>query len=96
MTVPGQVGVFVGAWGMADALARLLGTVLSGVVRDSVTALLSGEKLLGYVVVFLLQSLAMLLSLAMLPRLSVARFQEQAANPSPTEVMGLAGETGGG
>jgi BCD family chlorophyll transporter-like MFS transporter len=91
MTVPGQVGVFVGAWGMADALARLFGTLLSGIVRDSVIAL-SGTKLIGYVVVFLLQALAMFASLALLQKLSVARFRDQTAMPTTAEIIVLAGE----
>jgi BCD family chlorophyll transporter-like MFS transporter len=95
MTLPGQIGVFVGAWGMADALARLLGTLLSGVVRDGVIMLAGGEKLLGYVVVFLLQALAMFVSLLLLRRLNVDRFRQQAA-PTTGELVALAGETSGG
>jgi MFS transporter, BCD family, chlorophyll transporter len=94
MTVAGQVGLFVGAWGMADALARLLGTLLSGVVRDLVNQV-SATKLLGYVVVFVIQAVAMGVSLAMIPRLSTARFQAEAATPSTRELIELAGEARG-
>jgi MFS transporter, BCD family, chlorophyll transporter len=93
MTVPGQVGVFVGAWGVADALARLVGTLLSGVVRDTVL-LFSASKPAAYVAVFGLQALAMLASLALLPRISVARFRDEAA-PSVGEIVGLVGDTRG-
>lgn len=93
MTLPGQVGVFVGAWGVADALARLGGTLLSGVVRDVVTAV-SASKPAGYVVVFLIQALALGASLALLPRISVARFRDEAA-PSVGELVGMVGETKG-
>lgn len=51
MTVAGQVGAFIGAWGVADAFARFGGTVLSGVVRDVVGAALSNVYA-GYAVVF--------------------------------------------
>jgi BCD family chlorophyll transporter-like MFS transporter len=91
MTLPGQVGAFVGAWGVADALARLCGTLLSGVVRD-VLAALSGSKPAAYVTVFAIQALAMLVSLALLPRISVARFRDQAA-PTANEIVGMVGET---
>ena len=91
MTVPGQVGVFVGAWGVADALARLLGTLLSGVVRDVVLAL-AASKPAAYAAVFGLQALAMLAALALLPRISVARFRDQAA-PSAAEIVALVGDT---
>ncbi|HWQ13298.1 MAG TPA: BCD family MFS transporter [Roseiflexaceae bacterium] len=93
MTLPGQVGAFVGAWGVADALARLVGTLLSGVLRDAVASL-SGSKPAAYVTVFGLQALAMLLSLALLPRISVARFRDQAA-PTASEIVGMVGETRG-
>ncbi|MEN9936649.1 MAG: hypothetical protein RLZZ387_3228 [Chloroflexota bacterium] len=93
MTLPGQVGAFVGAWGVADALARLLGTLLSGVVRDGVVGL-TGSRPGAYVAVFTLQALAMIASLALLPRLSVARFRDEAA-PSAGEMIGLVGETRG-
>lgn len=91
MTLPGQVGVFIGAWGMADALARLLGTVLSGIVRDAIIVA-SNNKTAGYAVVFILQALAMFISLALLPRINIARFREQ-ATPSISELAALAGET---
>lgn len=71
-----QVGLFIGAWGLADALARLLGTVLSGVVRDLV-AYFSGSNLLGYVTVFLLQAGMLAASWVMLMRIDVGRFRQQ-------------------
>jgi BCD family chlorophyll transporter-like MFS transporter len=46
------------------------------------------------VAVFTLQALAMIASLALLPRLSVARFRDEAA-PSAGEMIGLVGETRG-
>ena len=36
MTVPGKVGLFIGAWGTASALARFLGSFTTAVVRDMV------------------------------------------------------------
>jgi BCD family chlorophyll transporter-like MFS transporter len=74
MTLAGRVGAFIGAWGMADALARLSGTLLSGVVRDSVAAL-SGSVGAGYITVFLLEALALGVSLVLLRRIDIARFQ---------------------
>ena len=32
-----RVGLYIGAWGIADALARLLGSVMGGVLRDVFT-----------------------------------------------------------
>jgi BCD family chlorophyll transporter-like MFS transporter len=75
MTLAGQVGAFIGAWGMADALARLCGTILSGVVRDGVNVL-TGNLAAGYISVFLLEALALLVSLLLLRHISVAHFRE--------------------
>ena len=86
MTLAGQVGAFIGAWGMADALARLVGTLLSGVVRDSVKAL-TGNATAAYVTVFLIEALALGVSLLLLRRISVARFHEREV-PGVVELAG--------
>jgi len=78
MTLAGQVGAFIGAWGMADALARLLGNLLSGAVRDAVQRLAHGAAA-GYVVVFLIETLALAISLLLLRRISVAGFRSSSA-----------------
>ncbi|MFQ3633807.1 BCD family MFS transporter [Roseiflexus sp.] len=93
MTVPGQIGAFVGAWGVANSMARLLGTVLSGVTRDILTDLFD-DRMPGYIIVFLLQAAAMVTSLALLPRISTVRFRNEAA-PSARELAALAGEAQG-
>lgn len=77
MTVAGQVGLFIGAWGVADAMARLGGTLLSGVVRDVVTYG-AGNKLAGYVVVFAIELVVLLVSMVMLRRIRSDEFQAQA------------------
>ena len=76
MTVAGQIGVFIGAWGVADALARLGGTVLSGVVRDVIT-LSFGSKLWGYVGVFSIEIIVLLVSIWLLRRINPEVFQRQ-------------------
>jgi MFS transporter, BCD family, chlorophyll transporter len=74
MTTPTQVGLFIGAWGTANALARAVGNLLSGIGRD-VVAGLSGSVSLGYVSVFVVQALLLLLSLALLRRIDIAAFR---------------------
>ena len=86
MTLAGQVGAFIGAWGMADALARLCGTLLSGAVRDSVSAL-TGNLAAGYISVCLLETLALGISLLLLRHINVLRFREGELPP----VIELAG-----
>ncbi len=93
MTVPGQIGAFVGAWGVANSMARLLGTVLSGVTRDILTDLFD-DRMPGYIIVFLLQAAAMAASLTLLPQISTVRFRREAA-PSARELAALAGEAQG-
>jgi BCD family chlorophyll transporter-like MFS transporter len=77
MTIAGQVGLFIGAWGVADALARLGGTLLSGVVRDVVTYG-AGNKLAGYTVVFAIELVVLLVSMVMLQRIRSDEFQTKA------------------
>lgn len=89
-----QVGLFIGAWGMADALARLLGTVLGGVVRDLV-ALGTGVSLLGYVSVFVIEAGLLLISLVLLNRIDVSRFRSSAERLSTGDRAALLNESSG-
>jgi BCD family chlorophyll transporter-like MFS transporter len=77
MTVPGRVGLFMGAWGMADAIARLCGTLAGGVVRDVVTRI-AGSSVAGYSFVFGLLLLMLIVSLLVLPRVDAVRFRAMA------------------
>lgn len=72
-----QVGLYIGAWGMADAIARLLGTVMSGIVRDLVSYL-TQSALFGYITVFVIEALLLAVSLVMLSRIDVQQFRSQA------------------
>ncbi len=77
MTAPENVGLYMGAWGMANALSRLVGQMMSGVVRDSIASL-AQNVVLSYVVVFVLLALCLFVSLFMLGRINVAAFQSGA------------------
>lgn len=91
MTVASSVGLFIGAWGMSNAISRLLGTVLGGVVRDVVTRL-SQDAVIGYVVVFGIEAAMLLVSLVMLRRINVAEFLRDAEKPSLVERAAVASE----
>jgi len=91
MTTAAKVGLFIGAWGMANAASRLIGALLSGVVRDVLTQVLQ-NPVLAYVSVFSLLALLLLISLIILRRIDVAAFREQAAAPSVVERAALAGD----
>jgi BCD family chlorophyll transporter-like MFS transporter len=71
-----RVGLFIGAWGVADAMARFAGTLLAGVVRD-LLAHLTGQALLGYIWVFAIQAGLLVVSLFMLARIDVGSFRAQ-------------------
>jgi BCD family chlorophyll transporter-like MFS transporter len=94
MTTADKVGLFIGAWGMANALSRLLGSVISGAVRD-LAARLFQQPVLSYVLVFGIMALIMLISIIMLRRINVKAFQQQAeAGPSLVERAAMAGDPG--
>jgi len=91
MTTAENVGLFIGAWGMANATSRLVGTILGGVVRDVVTQL-SGFPLTGYVTVFAIEAVMLAGSLLLLRRVDVRLFQEKAEAVSVVERAAMAGE----
>ena len=84
LTVPEKVGLFIGAWGLSNALSRLTGSVLGGVVRDVVTQV-TGEPLSGYMVVFGIEAGLMVVAILMLSRIDVASFRRRAEAPSVIE-----------
>jgi BCD family chlorophyll transporter-like MFS transporter len=86
MTTPEQVGMFIGAWGVADSLARGTGSLLGGVVRDVVVHV-TGNASSGYVTVFLIEALMLGVALLLLRRLDVQTFRRQ--QPTLTELVAL-------
>jgi BCD family chlorophyll transporter-like MFS transporter len=91
LTVPGMVGLYIGAWGFSNALSRLTGTLLAGIMRDVVTQL-TGKPLSGYLVVFAIEALMLLVATIMLTRINVKEFKKNIEEPSFVEKVGLAAE----
>ncbi|HVN15685.1 MAG TPA: BCD family MFS transporter [Anaerolineales bacterium] len=91
LTVPGEVGLYIGAWGVSNAMSRLAGSVLGGIVRDAVTQL-SGQALSGYLVVFGIEAFMLFIAALMLARIDVAAFRKQAEEPSFVEKVSMASE----
>ncbi len=91
MTPEGQTGMYMGAWGIADALSRALGNFLSGFGRDAITYWL-GHPLIGYVSVFFAQALLLSVSLWLLQRISEADIDEK-KKFNLTESIALVAET---
>ncbi len=91
LTVEGNVGLYIGAWGFSNALSRLVGSLLGGVVRDGVTQV-SGKPLSGYLVVFAIEAGMLALATVLLARIDVSAFRRQADEASLVEKMALATE----
>jgi len=90
-TVPGMVGLYIGAWGFSNALSRLAGTILGGVVRDLVNQI-TGAALSGYLAVFIIEALMMFVAVVMLVKLDIHKFQKGVEEPVFIEKVALAAE----
>jgi BCD family chlorophyll transporter-like MFS transporter len=94
MTIPGSVGLFIGAWGMASAAARLIGNISSGVIRDLITEL-TANPAAGYLVVFGLEIGLLIISLLLLRKIDVSLFRKGASKSTDfRERVALAGDIG--
>jgi BCD family chlorophyll transporter-like MFS transporter len=91
LTAPGMVGLYIGAWGFSNALSRLVGNLLAGILRDVVNQL-TGAALSGYLVVFAIEALMLLAASVMLTRINVKEFQKNIEEPSFVEKVALAAE----
>lgn len=91
MTIEGQVGLFIGAWGMANAISRLIGSVIGGAVRDIVQRV-TGNPVSGYLIVFSIMAVIVFITLLMLRNVNVDDFQKQADDLSVIERAALAGD----
>ncbi len=88
LTLPQVAGTFVGIWGLAQALSRAMGKVFGGGLLD-IGRLLSGPEnpLLAFSFVFTLESIIMILAIAMLSKVSIKRFREETATKMETLLM---------
>ena len=91
LTVPEHVGLYIGAWGFSNALSRLTGSVLGGVVRDVVTQA-TGVALSGYLVVFSIEALMLVIATFMLYRIDINAFTKKAHIPAFVDKVALAAE----
>ncbi|MCX7595253.1 MAG: BCD family MFS transporter [Fischerella sp.] len=77
LTAAETAGTFIGAWGLAQTLARALATVSGGAVLNLGKTLLT-TPLLAYGLVFATQAIGILLALGLLARVNVTEFQRNA------------------
>jgi BCD family chlorophyll transporter-like MFS transporter len=91
LTVKGKVGLYIGVWGFSNGLSRLMGLLLAGVVADGVEQL-TGQSLSGYLVVFSIEALMLLIAAIMLTQIDVNKFQKGVEGPSFTDKVALASD----
>ncbi len=91
LTVVGNVGLYIGAWGFSNAMSRLTGSLLGGIVRDGVTQV-TGQALSGYIVVFAIEAAMLAIAAIMLARIDVTAFKQNAVKLSFVEQVALAAE----
>lgn len=88
LTLPGYVGLFIGAWGVANSLSRLIGTLMAGLVRDA-ASLLTQNPVTAYLLVFGLEAALLALAIFLLRRIDAGQFQRQVQPPSALERAAL-------
>jgi BCD family chlorophyll transporter-like MFS transporter len=91
LTVAGKVGLYIGAWGFSNGLSRLVGILLAGVVADGLTQA-TGQAMTGYLAVFGIEALMLLIAALMLSRIDVLAFRQRAEEPAFAEKVALAAE----
>lgn len=77
LTAVETAGTFIGAWGLSQAIARGLSTVMGGAVLN-LGKWAFGTPILAYGSVFALQALGMIAAIGLLQRVNVREFQESA------------------
>jgi BCD family chlorophyll transporter-like MFS transporter len=88
LTVAETAGTFIGAWGLAQAMARGSATVLGGGVLDlgriifvglnNATGVDQSQVFLAYGLVFILQAVGMIVAILLLNRVDIKEFQANA------------------
>ncbi|MGF1537081.1 MAG: BCD family MFS transporter [Elainellaceae cyanobacterium] len=87
LTAAETAGTFIGAWGLAQAIARATATVAGGAVLDAgrgVLGLLNGAPVSeadlfpAYALVFAVQGVGMIIAVTLLQRVNVKEFQDNA------------------
>jgi BCD family chlorophyll transporter-like MFS transporter len=87
LTAAETAGTFIGAWGLAQAIARGLATLLGGVVL-SLGKMVFTIPALAYGSVFTLQAIGMLLSIYFLTKVNVQEFQDNAKKAMAAVIEG--------
>lgn len=87
LTAVETAGTFIGAWGLAQALARALATIFGGGALDVGKSIFSNLTL-AYSVVFGLQAIGMLIAVGLLSRVDVKAFRSNTKAAISTILQG--------
>ncbi|MEL7037494.1 MAG: BCD family MFS transporter [Cyanobacteria bacterium J06592_8] len=77
LTAAETAGTFIGAWGLAQAMARGLATLLGGAVLDIGRSIFT-VPVLAYCTVFAVQAVGMMVAISMLRHVNIKEFQDNA------------------
>lgn len=77
LTAAETAGTFIGAWGLSQAIARGLATVIGGTTLD-IGKRLTPDLVVAYGIVFVLQALCMIVAITLLQRVNVQEFRTSA------------------
>lgn len=77
LTAAETAGTFIGAWGLAQAIARGLSTVIGGTALD-IGKKVTTDLVAAYGFVFILQAICMIVAVTLLRRVNVQEFQTNA------------------
>ncbi|MCG5058583.1 MAG: BCD family MFS transporter [Limnoraphis sp. WC205] len=77
LTAAETAGTFIGAWGLAQSMARGLATLMGGAVLDLGRTIFS-VPVLAYSLVFAVQAVGMMIAISLLSRVNIREFQENA------------------
>ena len=77
LTVAETAGTFIGAWGLAQAMARGLSTVLGGTVLNFGKTLFT-VPVFSYGLVFVIQGMGMILAIWLLGKVNIQEFRDNA------------------
>jgi BCD family chlorophyll transporter-like MFS transporter len=91
LTVREDVGLYIGAWGFSNGLSRGMGLLLAGIVADAATQL-TGNALSGYLIVFGIEALMLVIAAIMLYRIDVPAFHKKIHESSFVEKVAIAAE----
>lgn len=86
LTAAETAGTFIGAWGLAQALARGTSTILAGAVLN-LGKIIFATPILAYGLVFTLEAIGMIAAIVLLQRVNIQEFQENAQKAIATVIQ---------